>query len=114
MYHIRYTINMKKIIKYQLENGKIPFDEWFAGIDNAQKAKVLVRLERLKNGLYGKYRNLKKGVSELKFENGIRIYFHEDCDTVVLLLNAGNKKRQQDDIEQAEIYVQDYKERNKK
>ena len=103
---------MKKIFKYQLKNGDIPFDDWLNSLDNTNKAKVLVRLERLKNGLYGKYRNLKKGVSELKFENGMRIYFHEKNDIIILLLNAGNKKRQSDDIKQAEIYLQDYKERN--
>lgn len=42
----------------------------------------------------------------------MRIYFHEKNDIIILLLNAGNKKRQSDDIKQAEIYLQDYKERN--
>ena len=41
---------MKKIIKYQLTNGKIPFDEWFTKLDKSIKAKILVRLERVKNG----------------------------------------------------------------
>ncbi len=54
---------MKTVLKYQLENGKIPFDEWFNKLDNSIKAKVLVRIERLKLGLYGKHRNLKKGIS---------------------------------------------------
>lgn len=102
---------MKTIIKYQLLNGKIPFDEWFLSLDKTKKAMVLVRIERLKLNLYGKYRNLKKGISELKFDSGERIYFYENKNTIVLLLNAGNKQRQNSDIKNAEIYLKDYKER---
>lgn len=113
VYLIRYNVYMKSIIKYQLENGKIPFDEWFKSLDNSLKAKVLKRVERLKLGLYGNHRNLKKGISELKFESGERIYFHEENDIIVLLLNAGNKTRQSNDIKTAESYLMDYKERTK-
>lgn len=112
MYLIRYNIYVRTILKYQLQNGKIPFDDWFNTLDKSMKVKVLVRLERLKIGLYGKYRNLKKGVTELKFESGERIYFYEEKDMIILLLNAGNKKRQSDDIKTAELYIKDYKERN--
>ena len=103
---------MKTVLKYQLRNGKIPFDEWLNKLDNSVKAMVLVRIERLKAGLYGKYRNLKKGLSELKFVTGERIYFTEENNTVILLLTAGNKQRQSDDVKTAELYLQDYKERN--
>ncbi len=44
---------MKTILKYQLPNGKIPYDEWFCNLDKSIQAKVLVRIERLKIGLYG-------------------------------------------------------------
>ncbi len=104
---------MKKVIKYQLSNGEIPFDEWIYSLDKPMQARVLIRIERLKIGLYGKYRNLKKGISELKFESGERIYFYEEDNTIVLLLNAGNKKRQNNDIKTAELYLTDYKERGK-
>ncbi len=62
--------------------------------------------------LYGNYRNLKKGISELKFTSGERIYFYEDKNTIVLLLNAGNKQRQSNDIKTAQIYLEDYKKGN--
>ena len=104
---------MKTVIKYQLENGRIPFDEWFIELDNSAKAKVLVRIERLKSGLYGKHRNLKKGISELKFESGERIYFSEENNTIIILLTAGSKKRQSDDIKTAGLYLEDYKERSR-
>ena len=104
---------MKKIIKYQLPNGKIPFDEWLYSLDKPIRAKILIRIEKVKIGLYGKHRNLKKGISELKFESGERIYFYEENNTIVLLLNAGNKTRQSKDIKTAELYLDDYKERIK-
>lgn len=104
---------MKCVIKYQLANGKIPFDDWFKRLDKSKQARVLVRIERLKLGLYGTYRNLKKGIAELKFESGERIYFYEQNNTIILLLTAGNKQRQSSDIKNAEIYVNDYNERIK-
>lgn len=104
---------MRTVLKYQLKNGKIPFDEWFKTLDNSLKAKVLIRIERLKHGVYGQHRNLKKGISELKFITGERIYFAEENNTIVILLTAGNKQRQENDIKAAEKYLQDYKERSK-
>lgn len=102
---------MKVILKYQLKNGRIPFDDWFKKLDKSKQVKVLVRLERLKSGLYGNCRNLKKDISELKFKSGERIYFTEENDKIVLLLTAGNKQRQSKDIDCAENYLRDYKER---
>ena len=113
MYHVWYNIDMKTIFKYSLPNGKIPFDEWFNELDKSVKAKVLVRIERLKYGLYGKHRNLKNNISELKFESGERIYFYERNNTIILLLYAGNKQRQSKDITTAIEYLQDYTERTK-
>lgn len=98
---------------YQLINGKVPFDEWLNRLDKPKKAMVLIRLERLKSGLYGNYRNLKKGISELKFNSGERIYFYEDNGQIIILLTAGNKQRQDNDIKIAESYLLDYKERFK-
>ena len=103
---------MKKIIKYQLPNGKIPFDEWFCDLDKTKKAEVLIRLERCKIGLLGQHRNLSKGITELKFHSGERIYICEKHDIIIILLNAGGKKRQSNDIANAEKYLQDYNERN--
>ena len=100
---------MKTICKYQLPNGKIPFDEWLNKLDNSQKAKVLIRIERLKLGLYGNCKTISKDLKELKFESGLRIYFYEENDVIVILLNAGNKQRQSKDIETAKKYIEDYK-----
>lgn len=111
MYQVRYTIILKQILKYQLPNGKIPFDEWLIGLDKAKKAEVLIRLERCKIGLLGQHRNLTNGITELKFHSGERIYICEKNDVIIILLNAGNKQRQSVDIAKAIKYIQDYNER---
>lgn len=100
---------MKTICKYQLPNGKIPYDEWLNKLDNSQKAKVMVRIERLKLGLYGNCKTISGELKELKFDSGLRIYFYEENDMIVILLNGGGKQRQSKDIEIAKKYMQDYK-----
>lgn len=47
----------------------------------------------------------------MKFHSGERIYICEKSDIIIILLNAGGKKRQSNDIADAERYLQDYNER---
>lgn len=35
---------MKTILKYQLINGDIPFDNWLNSLDKSDKIEVLIRL----------------------------------------------------------------------
>lgn len=110
MYLIRYTINMsiKNIKIYKTIDGKEPFREWFLKLDNSQRITVSVRLKRFEFGNYGVYKKLPNGINELKFDNGIRIYFSELDQTIVLLLLGGGKKRQSNDIQKAQEYFNDY------
>lgn len=96
-----------------LKNGKTPFDEWFYELDKANKNKVQVRLIRIKVGLYGDYRNLANNITEIKFKNGLRIYFSE-VEKTILLLCGGSKTRQSNDIKKVQEYLHDYKERSSK
>ena len=100
---------MKSIVIYKLPNGKIPFNEWLEDLDKVSKAKVLARIERLKLGLYGDCKTISKDLKELRFKSGLRIYFTEEKDKIIILLNAGNKQRQSKDIEKAKMYLDDYK-----
>jgi putative addiction module killer protein len=74
------------------------------------RKRILDRLFRIESGNYGDYKSLKEGVLELrlKFGPGYRIYFGEDGDTVVVLLNGGDKGRQTKDIETAKAYWKEY------
>lgn len=97
----------KCLIYYKDANGKSPFLKWYNSLDNSPKATVTKRLQKVERGLYGKTRNLKQGLIELKFENGLRIYFVEDGDTIVILLCGGGKDSQNKDIKKAYEYIAD-------
>jgi putative addiction module killer protein len=103
---------MKKLIKYQLENGKIPYDEWFKKLDKSKQKKCIARLECCLHGSFGYHRNLKKGIVELKFNSGERIYLADMQEYLILLLLGGDKTRQTDDIKKAEEYLSDYQRSN--
>jgi len=77
---------------------------------------VDARLARVRLGLFGNAKPLGGGVGELKFDvgPGYRIYFGKDGKTIVILLHAGDKKRQSDDIETAREFWEDYLRRARK
>ena len=98
---------------YSNQNGKEPFTEWFESVrDKAIKNRIDRRIDRLENGNFGDCRPVGEGVFELRlhFGPGYRIYFGEVANTVILLLCAGDKSSQQNDIERAKTYWLDYKE----
>jgi len=102
------------ILKYEAVDGTIPLDAWLAGLrDRRAKARVLVRLNRLKLGLEGHWRSVGEGVRELKIPEGkgYRVYYAWDGQTIVLLLCGGDKSTQNADIENAKTYWRDYNER---
>ena len=68
--------------------------------DQAGRARVLMRVERLIAGNPGQYRNLTDGVSELKidFDPGYRVYYLQSGSRLLLLLAGGDKSTQHKDI----------------
>ena len=102
------------ILKYETVDGRIPLDEWFAGLrDRCARARALIRLDRLELGLEGHWRSVGDGVRELKISEGkgYRVYYAWDGSKIVLLLCGGNKSTQNTDIENARTYWRDYNER---
>ena len=102
---------MKEIIYYQTEDNKIPYLEWYYSLDKSLRLIVDKRLSKVERGLYGKIRRLSEELYELKFDNGLRIYYTEIDNTIVLLFTGGNKSKQSKDIETATKYLNDYNER---
>lgn len=98
---------------YKTVSGKEPYLEWYLSLDNSQKIIVAKRLQRIKTGNLGDYKDLGNELKELKFSNGTRIYFAQRENIIILLLNGGNKKRQSKDIAKANEYLAQYNERNK-
>jgi hypothetical protein len=55
------------------------------------------------------------GVQEYRIEwgPGYRLYFGQDGDTLIILLCGGTKRRQQDDVADAQAHWAEYKRRKK-
>jgi putative addiction module killer protein len=77
---------------------------WIDGLrDQAGRARVLMRVDRLIHGNPGDHRNLSEGVSELKIDvgPGYRVYYARRGDQLLLLLGGGSKATQAKDIAKA-------------
>src|SRR4030065_1069630 len=100
---------------YLTATNKKPFKEWVDGLDSVTRAKIRIRLDRVRLGNLGKNRHVGEGVYELKIDYGpgYRVYYALNGKTVVLLLLGGDKSTQKKDIVQAKIYWTDYKRRIK-
>ena len=102
---------MKEIIYYKTNDNKVPYLEWYNSLDKSLRLIVDKRLSKVERGLYGKIRRLSEELYELKFDNGLRIYYTEIENTIVLLFTGGNKSKQSKDIETATKYLNEYNER---
>jgi putative addiction module killer protein len=97
------------------ENGNKRFAQWLEGLDATAAAKVTIALARMELGNFSKVKGVGSGVFEYKidFGPGYRIYFGKDGDRLVILIGGGTKKRQQQDIAEAQECWAAYKRRKK-
>ena len=102
---------MKEIIYYQTVENKVPYLEWYNSLDKSLRLIVDKRLSKVERGLYGNNKRLSEELYELKFDNGLRIYYTEIGNTIVLLFTGGNKSKQSKDIETATKYLNEYNSR---
>ena len=102
---------MKEIVYYQTIENKIPYLEWYNSLDKSLKLIVDKRLSKVERGLYGNNKRLSEELYELRFDNGLRIYYTEVGNTIVLLFTGGNKSKQSKDIEIATKYLNEYNSR---
>lgn len=102
---------MKEIIYYQTAENKVPYLEWYNSLDKSLRLIVDKRLSKVERGLYGNNKRLSEELYELKFDNGLRIYYTEIGNTIVLLFTGGNKSKQSKDIETATKYLNEYNSR---
>ena len=91
--------------EFVTEEGRIPFREWLRGLrDMRARAKIRVRLNRVRLGNFGDAKSVGDGVYEL------RVYFARTGQRVVLLC-GGDKSTQRRDIAKAKAFWKDYKRR---
>jgi putative addiction module killer protein len=81
------------------------FSDWLQKLrDHIGKAKILVRIDRLRLGLSGDSKSVGKGISEIRidFGPGYRIYYTKRGKELTILLVAGDKSSQNRDIKKAQ------------
>ena len=103
-----------ELFEYVNESGKNIFNSWLNKLkDKTARARIRVRLNRVRLGNFGDCKTVGGAVSELRIDYGpgYRIYFAKEGSTVVILLCGGIKNSQSRDIKLAGEYWSDYKRR---
>ena len=80
------------------------FANWIDGLQDIRaRARILVRIERLRTGNPGDVKPVGEGISELRIDYGpgYRVYFKKIGQKVIILLAGGDKKTQPKDIKTA-------------
>ena len=101
----------REIKKLELQNGLVPFDEWFDSLlDRRMRAAVDARLTRVRAGNFGDCKSVGGGVFELRITlgSGLRVYYGLHGKRVVVLVGGGDKRSQSRDIRRAQELWQQF------
>jgi putative addiction module killer protein len=105
-----------EIREYLRLDGRCPFRKWLRSLKDVNaRARIRVRINRIRLGNFGDCKSVGNGVSEFRinYGPGYRVYFGRVGEKLVLLLCGGTKKNQEKDIKLAKEYWYDYKKRKK-
>lgn len=95
--------------------GREPAREYITALDASVKARVFVQIDRLKMGNPGRGHGV-GSVQELVIDlgPGYRVYYSiVESGEMILLLVAGDKSTQQEDIKKANGYLKEFNSRGK-
>jgi putative addiction module killer protein len=99
-----------ELVRYQHEDGREPFTEWFRGLrDGVAKIRIAARLRQIQSGNLGDCKSVGEGVTELRIHvgAGYRVYCGLHGKRWVILLCAGDKSSQPKDILKAkELWIE--------
>jgi len=87
-----------ELLEYLTEDGCNPFHNWLNSLkDRFARARIRIRLNRIRLGNFGDCKPVGKGVSELRVDYGpgYRVYYGKSETTVVILLCGGSKNLSQ-------------------
>jgi putative addiction module killer protein len=100
--------------EYLTADGTAPFADWLDQLrDGMARVRIANRLTRVRAGLMGDWKAIGGGVMELREDcgPGYRVYCARHGSTLIVLLAGGDKRTQRKDIERAQSYWQDWKQR---
>ena len=103
-----------EIREYLRIDGKCPFRNWLRSLKDVNaRARIRVRINRIRLGNFGDCKSVGSGVSEFRIDYGpgYRVYYGRVGEKLDLLLCGGSKKNQEKDIKLAKEYWFDYKRR---
>jgi putative addiction module killer protein len=101
----------REIKKLELQNGLVPFDEWFDSLrDQRMQVAVDARLARVRAGNFGDHKSVGGGVFELRIAcgPGLRVYYGSHGQKIVVLIGGGDKRSQSRDIRRAQQLWQQF------
>ena len=103
---------MKQILYYTTEDNKCPYLAWYKSLDKSIQRRIDMRIDKLKEGYYGDYKQLTSDLYELrcKFGSGYRLYFTEQENIIILILCAGDISTQSKDIKKVKDIIETIKE----
>lgn len=96
MYHIRQTNQ---------------FSSWLSKLKDIKgKVSIFRRIDRVRNGNLGDYKSVGDNIFELRFTIGpaYRVYYTKVEDEIILLLIAGDKSTQNEDIKKAKELAKEH------
>jgi putative addiction module killer protein len=104
----------RHIEMYVTTDERVPFEEWLLALrDSRARARIRVRIDRLRLGNPGDAHAVGAGVWELRIDygSGYRVYFAQSGPTTLILLWGGDKDTQGADIRKARDYWVEYQRR---
>jgi putative addiction module killer protein len=106
----------KHITMYVTLTGQVPVEDWLSALrDRQARARIRVRIDRLRLGNAGDARPVGRGVWELRinYGPGYRVYYAQSESDILLLLCGGDKTTQTADIALAQAYWAEYQQRRR-
>ena len=94
------------------EDATSAVEKWYESFRNVEtRTRIRARLARVRSGNFGDHKIFSGGIGELRldFGPGYRIYFVQSGMTTVILLAAGDKSTQDDNIREAQRLWEDAK-----
>lgn len=103
LFYAVYCILVK--VEFSIEKTAA-FDEWFNDQSEKVKAQIRARFSRIEMaGHFGIFKSVGDGVLELKWKNGLRIYFAYLAHKKIIIILGGTKHGQKTDIKKAKSFL---------